>query len=262
MSPIDDATVRDQAAAYALGALPPDEVPAFETAMAHDPAIAALVAEFRELAALIARSPGVASSRPELKSRVLARVASEKVHRLPAADPESGRDRRGAWLAAAAVLLMGAAALLAWNLAKTRSELARIRTDLAIAQDSLAAQTLTLGTLLGGGEALTVVRLSSTGAQPPGMQLFWNRRAGRGVLHAYGLPPAPPGRVYQLWLIRDGVPVPSQLFNSGPDGEVLVTNFALPSGEGVTAAAVTEEPAGGSPQPTSPILLLGALPAS
>lgn len=136
------------------------------------------------------------------------------------------------------------------------------RLDLARVQAILAERDATLATLLDAERELTVVQLVAAGPEAPGMQLFWNRRTNTAVLHAFRLPPAPAGQVYQLWLIRDGVPVPSQLFNPGADGSVVLAGVSLPPGDGVSAAAVTLEPAGGSPQPTSAILLVGALPTS
>ncbi|MDP9143997.1 MAG: anti-sigma factor [Actinomycetota bacterium] len=262
MSPHDDAPLRDHAAAYALGALSAEEARTFEAAMARDPKLAAEVTAFREVNALLAQGGVPVHLPPDLKARVLTRVANQKERRLPSPRPPAQSRRLRPWLVAAAIALVALAATLSLDLVRTRAALTTTRDDLARARDSLAAQAQTLATVLGAGEELAVVHLTSTAAAPPGMRLFWNRRTGRAVLHAFGLPPAQGGRVYQLWLIRDGVPVPSQLFNSRPDGEALVANLTLPAGDGVTAAAVTEEPAGGSPQPTSPILLLGTVPAA
>lgn len=264
MSPHDDASLRDLAAGYALGGLSAEETRAFEAALARDPSLAAEVAGFREVNALLADAGGALPADAALKARVMARVASEKDRRLPAPAREAGAPGRGLlpWAIAAAAALVVTSALLYRDLGRTRTELLVTRADLSLVRDSLATQAQTLATLLGAGEDLTVVQLTATGTEPPGMRLFWNQRTGRGVLQAYRLPPAEAGRIYQLWLIRDGVPVPSQLFNSGADGAALVANFTLPAGAGVTAAAVTEEPAGGSSQPTSPILLIGTIPTT
>lgn len=264
MSPHDDASLRDLAAGYALGGLSAEETRAFEAALARDPSLVAEVAAFREVNALLADAGGALPADPALKARVMARVASEKDRRLPAPVREAGAPGRGLlpWAIAAAAALVVTSGLLYRDLGRTRTELLVARTDLSLVRDSLATQAQTLATLLGAGEDLTVVQLTATGTEPPGLRLFWNQRTGRGVLQAYRLPPAEAGRIYQLWLIRDGVPVPSQLFNSGADGAALVANFTLPAGAGVTAAAVTEEPAGGSPQPTSPILLIGTIPTT
>ena len=70
----------------------------------------------------------------------------------------------------------------------------------------------------------------------------------------------PQGRTYQLWFIKDGKPVPSVTFNVAPAGDAVVSQVSVPAEGQLSAAAVTEEPAGGSPQPTTPVLLVGALP--
>jgi hypothetical protein len=56
--------------------------------------------------------------------------------------------------------------------------------------------------------------------------------------------------------------VPSVTFDVDVDGAGLVRSVSVPGDGELSAAAVTEEPAGGSQQPTSPILLVGALPKS
>lgn len=266
MSARDSAELRDLAAAYALGSLAPEEARQIEAAMARDPALAEEVAAFREVSALLADAGGQLQPGPGLKARVLERIAAEKEARLAPATvapvAAGSGQRRFPWAVAAAVALAVVATWLYRDLSRTRLDLIVARADLTLARDSLAERAAILATLLGAAEDLAVVHLTATDSEPPGLQLFWNRRTNQGVLHAYRLPPAAPGRAYQLWLIRDGVPVPSQVFNSGADGAALVANFTLPPGEGVTAAAVTEEPLGGSLQPTTPILLIGTLPTS
>ena len=54
MSTPDDASIRDLAAAYALGALSPEETRAFEAYLAGSPEARQDVAELRETAALLA----------------------------------------------------------------------------------------------------------------------------------------------------------------------------------------------------------------
>ena len=67
-----------------------------------------------------------------------------------------------------------------------------------------------------------------------------------------GLPDAPEGRTYQLWLMDDGTPVSAGVFDT-EDG-VAVLDVAQPV-EDYQGAAVTIEPEGGVDQPTTePIL--------
>src|SRR5947199_39328 len=98
--------------------------------------------------------------------------------------------------------------------------------------------------------------LAATGKAPT-MRLYWNRARGLVVLAAFDLPPAPSGRTYQLWAIKKGQnPVSLGTFNTAAGGRAVVT-LPAPAGLKPDLSAVTEEPAGGSPQPTQQPFLVG-----
>lgn len=84
--------------------------------------------------------------------------------------------------------------------------------------------------------------------------LVWSPSLQRAVLVADGLPRLPNDRVFQLWLFRDGVPSPSEVFTAH-DGRGIAVASAP---DGFDGAAVTVEPPGGVPTPTSPIILASA----
>ncbi len=73
---------------------------------------------------------------------------------------------------------------------------------------------------------------------------------GHGELIVDHLPPAPPNRVYELWLERgQGTPAPSTLFAVTSRGTAVL---GVPGDlTGVTRVLVTVEPAGGSRVPTT-----------
>ncbi len=73
---------------------------------------------------------------------------------------------------------------------------------------------------------------------------------GQGELIVDRLPPAPPDRVYELWLQRgNGTPAPSTLFAVTSRGTAVL---GVPGGlTGVSRVLVTLEPAGGSRIPTT-----------
>jgi anti-sigma-K factor RskA len=75
----------------------------------------------------------------------------------------------------------------------------------------------------------------------------------KAVLITNGMPEAPSGKVYELWLQnRAGDMVPAGLMPDGGDQEVVLDGDAASA----TAAGITVEPAGGSQSPTSaPIAL-------
>ncbi len=139
------------------------------------------------------------------------------------------------------------------------------RTDaLATATASVRMRDRQIETVLEAEKDLYVAQLTSLAggdvASGPGIQLFWNERKRAAMLHAFRLKPAPAGRSYQLWLIVDGKPVSAKVFDSGADGHAIVEDIAIPDRVvGVTQVLLTEEPAGGSPLPTTTPFLGGAL---
>lgn len=251
MSAMIPESIRELAAGYALGALTPEETRTFEAAMAESPDLGREVTEYWEVNALLAQS---AATRPDpaLKARLVDRIRRDKV--VPVRAPRSR-------LAPVLLVALAATALVAVGLGRRvqslSEEVKRQDLRLVAAEALLAARDQTLNTLLNAESDLTVLQLTTAGAESPGIQFFWNRRSNTGVLHAFRLPPTPQGKVYQLWLLRDGKPYPSATFTTGSDGQALVQSFSLPNGGGFEAAAVTVEPEGGSTTPTLPIYLIG-----
>ncbi len=75
----------------------------------------------------------------------------------------------------------------------------------------------------------------------------------RAVLVVENMPPVPEDRTLQIWVIEGDVPKPSGLFD--PDGDMIATAITS-SIEKADAVAVTVEPEGGSPKPTTdPVLV-------
>jgi len=271
MSTPDPAGLRDLAAAYALGALAPEETRAFEAFLATSPEAQREVADYRETAALLAL--GSAGGRPgaALRARVEAAISAVTPERMDAARAEPARRaaRRSPWGPIAGVGL--AAAVLA--AVALGSRLRSLNQELA-ARDSTIAELERRVEELGQGvfdrdailasilsRNVALVQLTASGNPDPAIQIFWDRARNTALLNAVGLKPLPAGRAYQLWWIRDGNPVPSVTFDIEPGGTALVKGVSVPTDGELSAAAVTEEPAGGSQQPTSPILLAGALPS-
>jgi len=271
MSTPDPAGLRDLAAAYALGALSPDETRAFEAFLATSPETQREVAEYRETAALLALDSIGDPPGAELRGRVEAAIADVTPERMDGARAEPARRvaRRSPWgpiawvgLAAAllaAVALGSRARSLNRELAARDSTIAELERRVDELGQGVFDRDAILASILSRDVAL--VQLTASGNPDPAIQIFWDRARNTALLNAAGLRPPPPGRTYQLWWIRDGKPVPSVTFDVEPGGTGLVKGVSVPTDGELSAAAVTEEPAGGSQQPTSPILLAGPLPA-
>jgi anti-sigma-K factor RskA len=256
-------SVQDLAAAYALGALSPEEGRRFEAYLASSPEAQREVAGYREAAALLALDAGEPAPDPMLRQRVLDRVAREKERAIGAtvsAPParRGGGTPPGVWAALAASLL--AAVGLGLGLVSTRGELAGLRSRLDTTAARLASREATLDAIF--EPSVQMFQLTASGDPDPGIQLFWDRQRHRAIVHGFRLKPVPAGRAYQLWFIKDGAPVPSVTFKPEPDGHARVEQIPVPQDGTVSAAAVTVEPEAGSAQPTSPILLVGPLQKS
>ena len=257
MTEIDRAELRNLAAAYALAALEPEEARQFEALLETSPQLQREVAEYREISALLALEAPAAVPDASTWKRLQERIGEAQSGVLRFRKPRARIPTRStlAWAAAAAgILVAGALTLrmrdLSQELATRTDELERATTDLSTRQQ-LIDQVLGVNTV--------VFTLVSTAAPEPSVRVFWNRETNIWLLHATNLAPAPPARVYQLWFIRGGNPIPSVTFNSGPDGQAVVTAAGPSAIAGLTHAAVTEEPEGGSEQPTSEPILVGTV---
>jgi anti-sigma-K factor RskA len=225
------------AAPYALGSLDAEERAEFERHLETCASCRAEVQSFREVTGLLAQSVAPAAPPPMLRKRVLR--TARKVRPIP-------------WLAAAAVVLAILGGLGYW---RATNEARGLRTRLDVAQSQLDSTKYVVAALLDSSVAIT--DLAATG-KAPSMRLYWNRARNIVVALAFDLPPAPPGRTYQLWAIEKGrAPVSVGIFNTSPTGRAVVT-LAMPTSVHPQVSAVTEEPAGGSPQPTQQPFLVGS----
>jgi anti-sigma-K factor RskA len=256
------AFTRDQllelASGYALGALSRDEAAAVEAALPGDAALAAEVAAFRETMAVLAKAEPPLAPRPALREEWLRRAranasrASDSVN-VRAIEARRRTPRTATWLSLALAASFVGVCVLGLDLMRTRARLS----DAILAEAKRERQ---LNTVLEAEGQLMVAMLKGSAEHGEGVQFFWNVRQQRAMVHAFHLPPAPPGREYQLWVLRGSQAISARVFNSDPDGHALVEKIDLPaSPDGITKVAITIEPAGGSPQPTTTPIMAGDL---
>ena len=209
-------------------------------------------------------APKTASTAPKTASTV-----PKTTPAMPKPTPTAQKKgRRRVLLALAAGSLVAAAGLGLWgsrqaNLATALQEnLDAANTQARIAELETASALRIADALRDGARVLTAtdVRTLDLTGQPAAPdargRLFWSAGEG-GLLTATGLPPVPPGLVYQLWLIPDTTPVRAALLQVDAEGRAMAV---ATTPDGVTEpvpAAVTLEPAGGATTPGGDVYLLG-----
>jgi anti-sigma-K factor RskA len=245
---------QEQAAPYALRILSPEERRAFEAHLAGCDACRADVRAYTEVAAALAHAAPTAEPPGALRDRVLAEA--RRVRPIGTGMRTAPRALYP-WLAAAAALLLAVGGAMAtWRLTARVHDLER---DLAGRDSVHAADSAALALLT--GPDVNVVSLAGTN-RAPSARIVWNHARNRFVVFAFDLPAAPAGRTYQLWAIAKGhAPLSMGTFNTDAEGRarvVLTVDREIAALGFVDNCGLTEEPSGGSPQPTETPRLLGA----
>lgn len=270
--------------AYAVDALPEDELALFE---AHLAACAACEQEVEELQATAARLGAISVAGPSagLRGRVLAEIDGVRQERPdPAADTpvEAPADELAArrvvprrvatGLGIAAALLVVAVGGLAVVVASLQAQVADLAVVASAAEQTSGElrtvtqrlaeleQQATDGTVL-TSSALTdvlaapdVVTVSVTHDDVLGRVVASPTR-GEAVFIAEGWEPAPREHTYVLWLITPDGAAPAGLFD--PDDDGRATRVMTGDVARATAVGITVEPEGGSPVPTDdPMMVL------
>ena len=263
--------VRDQAAAFVLGALTPAEEEAVRDHLATCPEAHAEFAELGGVVPILAASVEQVEPPPALRERIMAAAAADRRERgaapavvAPVAPvvaapvttvaapavvpfrPTAARSRisRYGWpLGIAAALVI--AALGVWNV-RLQSQLndaqayqARVDDVLAIARTPGAVMAVLAPPAAGGEDGLVAVASD-----------------GRAAMVVKGLPATSGAEVYEVWfIVGSNAPTPAgALSQSGSIAFMTGTPGPVPAGATV---ALTREPSPNPTAPTTPILVKG-----
>lgn len=232
MSEMDRERFEDLKEAYALGALSDAERREFEGYLSLHPELRPEVEELGSIANMLAHAPAEYEPSPSIRRSLMdivnAEAEEEQAEQAPALSRWRGYFSFPS--VAAAALTIVAVALLGWNVL-LQGEIQDLQGELQ-EQQTFAMQ--------GSGAA------SDVSAQVIEM------KDGRAIVMAENMPPMPPDKTMQIWVIRDGTPRPAGTFR--PSGDTAAAPIAEPLRD-AEAVAITVEPAGGSEKPTSdPVL--------
>lgn len=226
------------AAAYALNALDTDERAEFEAHLSTCTDCARDVAEFGAVATSLAET-SAAVPPPQLKAAVMSQL-DDLQQEPPAVRPEpltaplvDLAERRRRKLSMPNLLAVAAAVAL-----------------IAIGAVVISANrgSSAYDEVVGAPDAVVTQLDGASGT----IQVVYSDDLDQVAVRGSGLDDLEPGLRYALWAIADGTPIPAGLFEPG-DGDIeYVTELADVSAD---AWGVTIEPATGSDQPTTEIIL-------
>jgi anti-sigma-K factor RskA len=239
MSDLDRERFEDMKEAFALGALSDEERREVKEHLLRNPEDQAEVDELISIASLLALSPVEQEPSPGLRKDLMQIVRAE------ASAPEPERPSifenltnfLGYRRLAAGVAVVALIGLLSWNLL-LQGEIQDLQSRFEVAQKQPET-----------AEPRRVLELqpAESAGQASGELIVL--KGEQGLLVTKNMPQIPEGRVLQIWVIKDDKPKPSGLFHPDEEGPVAASLTRAPT-KGVVVA-ITIEPAGGSPQPTS-----------
>jgi len=171
------------------------------------------------------------------------------------------------WAAAALLLIAFAYTLINWQKdhrqlqavssqnQETQQQLAHMREQLAYG-DARTRELEQINAVLSAPQR-SVINMSGLEAAPSASgNVYWDHQKNRWVVIA-NLPPAPAGKVYQLWMVTPEAKISAGLIEQDARGHGFVVVDLPLNVSQILAAAITLEPQGGSPQPTMPIYAIG-----
>ena len=172
-----------------------------------------------------------------------------------------------AWMAMAAsiIAILGVAGYLKASrerdalresLVATRSQQGTQLAQMDSLRASLASRERMISNLI--GPQVAVMTLASTDPQAPTGRMFWDQQHDAWTFVAHRVPMPKAGRTYQMWLVTPTAKINAGTFMPKPDGEVMMQATYALAKDSLAAVAVTDEPMGGSPQPTTAPFLVAS----
>jgi anti-sigma-K factor RskA len=220
------------AAAYVLGALEPEEAEAFSRHLATCVVCRDEVAAFQHTANALAMAPPQHAAPRGLKRNVMRAVRESEGQAPESATRRARRLGSGLFVARPAIAAFAA----------------------------LAVVVVVIGAIIvssNGSSATRTIAAAVTGS-PGNAQLSVS--GGHGVLVLHHFPQPAAGHIYEMWELRSGAKAPAPtgtLFSVNSSG---AGNVGVPGKlHGIAKVLVTQEPAGGSPAPTTTPVIVASL---
>ncbi len=245
--------------AFVLGALDPEE--ALQVGM-HLSACAECKAEAEAFRTTVEALPYAAPPHDppaHVKRQLLARIAASDADQPHMVLPQP----RLRWARAAMAAALMLALVLGYLTIDARQQIRALNTEIATGQQAI----LDLRTQLAREQQATYFiaapqtvprRLDSPNRRANAM-MYMQPNSAHAILVVSGLPRVAAGKIYQFWLAKPGVQVPSNTFDVDQNGTVTLAIDAPAPVNEYDQVMVTIEQGGGSTAPSSQVVLSGSL---
>lgn len=257
--PITEVEAEELGPLYAVGGLDHVSARAFERRMeVSDDDVVREIAAWKATAAELPLALDPVAPRPQLKAELNDRIKTSG----PRREEKTVAGKTWWYLLpiAAAILLAITSVVFYRRTVTLQNEISRLAVDLREKEQDLLAQKTEFDQLL--ARSGQMVSLAGGDASPQASaKLFWDKKRQQWVIFFFNLPAAPPDRQYQFWYItKDQRKVSAALIQPAQLNEGKLTlELPVDIASNIAAAGLTLEPAGGSPQPTGQLYIVGSV---
>jgi anti-sigma-K factor RskA len=267
---------------YVIGALDEKTAHDVEAALhSATPEQQRVIAQWREVAALLPQALPLQTPPDYLRERLLNRIAEETPQTpieiaveestlkeiaerdekkvLPFVQPRRAESRTARWLlmAATALLALASAYLFTQSVkhARERDDLARERNSLT---EEMAAWRRQVDDIV--SPRTKVIAMVGDETPQANAKVFWDTDTQKWIIYVFDLPAPPSDKDYQLWYVTKNAKISAAVFRTDEQGQTVLKLTLPPDAlAGLAATAVTLEPRGGSPQPTGKFYLKASI---
>jgi anti-sigma-K factor RskA len=272
---------------YALGVLEGDELREAERLIREgSPHARELLRQYENVTSLLPYSAGEAAPDPRVRREILEYARWSALRRRPVQAGGFMERLRPLFFGLSGALAAGVIVFLFVNNLSLRGTLREEKTVVGELNAKVSGQDEEIKSLknllaekegmVGGLEAklasleeitefmedqeIVLIRMERTNPEiRAGGRVLWDTEEHDALLYCLDLPKAPPGKIYQWWVIVDGVPKSVGTFHVDSEGDSVIKIDSLKKfGDGrIQRFLVTIEPDGGAHKPSGSELLRG-----